>query len=154
MMTIKQISALSGIAFIAIAIGLSYYLWYGGACTITDCETEIEVIDYTLPTIVDVREIIKGDFTVKNQGSVTAENCVLRWGYNPNPVEYVNTDSFSLSPNEEIKIHLQSSSGARGYTSASSCWLTSTVDTFSDAWVLCENTDSGRSRNTILLECP
>lgn len=133
-------------------IGILIFIF--GWCIVTICETQIEITSFETPKVVTDGQIIQADFVIMNTGNTTAENCVLRWGYNPNPVEYVNTDSFSLSPNEEIKIHLQSSSGARGYTSASSCWLTSTVDTYSDAWVLCENTDSGRSRNTILLECP
>ena len=87
-----------------------------------------------------------------NKGSKPAENCILRW-YNPSfTYEDLNSDPFSLEPKEEIEIHLQSSSGAEVKPRA--CLARSTFDLDTDAWVYCDNTDSGRIRNTILFQCP
>jgi len=131
-------------------VGILIFIF--GWCVVTYCETQVEITSFETPEILSEGQKFQADFVIMNKGNKTAENCILRW-YNPDfTYEDLNSDPFSLEPKEEIEIHLQSSSGAEVKPRA--CLARSTFDLDTDAWVYCDNTDSGRIRNTILFQCP
>jgi len=109
---------------------LIYVFMFAGPCSITPCETEIEIISYKIPDEVHVPRAMLAEFTIKNKGEVTAENCVLRgdWGTKFSKI-------FSLSPLEEIK--------TKSYSFPVRLLVTGDFQyTLSVAWVLCDNTES------------
>jgi len=127
-----------GIALaVVIIVGMTYYVGYGGICTITVCETEIEVISSNLPLKVQIGEIIRGTFTVKNNGVNIAENCALHWRPQKLMMSEFVSESFSLQSTEEIIIYVESLEGAKG-VSTTSTGAASTV------WVVCDNTESSK----------
>jgi len=114
-----------------------------GICSVTFCETEIEIISHKVPVEVYVGDKLQAEFTVKNKGEVTAENCVLTW----ESQGYTFSKTFQLSPLEEINIELlnveKEVQPPRGGTDELSD-LARSVNLLSRAWVNCDNTESAK----------
>ena len=126
-----------------------------GWCIVTPCETQIEITSFETPEKISWNEIVEPDFIVMNTGDTLAKNCILRW-YNGRSGPSINSDNFSLAPQEIIEIHLQNSEGLQSNTCKTVILSSSGTlkEIFSDAWVKCENSDSGLIRNIIIQECP
>jgi len=117
-----------------VAITILVFVLILGRCSITPCETEIEIISSQIPESVYQGEQFQGEFTIKNIGDVTAENCVLTWRVRDQ--EYSNT--FQLAPLEEKKIQVLNKIIRPHDQSENSWW-----------WVSCENTETPKTHNDI-----
>jgi len=124
---------------------LIYVFEFAGLCSITPCEAEIEIISYEIPDEVYVGDKMQAEFTIKNKGEVTAENCVLRWRLG----EPEFSKTFSLSPLEEIKIKLLS------FEATPSAEIIHIDPQYiSLAWVFCDNTESPKLQKFVHVRIP
>jgi len=127
------------------------YVFYAGICSVTFCETEIVIISHKVPVEVYVGDELRAEFTIKNKGEVTAENCVLKWSITR--VSDTISKTFQLSPLEEISIELLNVKKVqypRGGTDELTD-LTRTVNLLSRAWVNCDNTESAKVQSDIVI---
>jgi len=132
-------------------IGILIFIY--GWCIVTFCETQIEITSFEIPEEIPWNSKIEADFIITNTGEMTAKNCKLRW--KAGAMVYTNSDIFSLSPQEVIKLHLISSDIFRPQSSTACFGSSGEMKTYqSDAWVFCENSDSGRSRIHFEQLCP
>jgi len=125
------------------------YVFYAGICSVTFCETEIVIISHKVPVEVYVGDELQAEFTVKNKGEVTAENCVLTWQSEGDTF----SKTFQLSPLEEINIELLNVKKVqypRGGTDELSDLFRS-VNLLSRAWINCDNTESAKVQSDIVI---
>jgi len=130
--------------FAAALFVLIYVSQFAGLCSITPCETEIEIKSHETPDEVYVGDKMEAEFTIKNKGEVTAENCVLRWKLG----EPEFSKTFSLSPLEELKIKLLSFEATPPET------IHIYPLYISRAWVVCDNTESPKVEKWVHLRIP
>ena len=122
-----------------------------GRCSVTFCETEIEIISHQVPVEVYVGDELQAMFTVKNKGEATAENCVLTW---QKTGSYTVSKTFQLSPLEEINIEFLNNEKVQPPRDGTS-ELTdqfSSSNLLSRAWVNCDNTESAKVQSDIVIK--
>jgi hypothetical protein len=146
------------IAFIAYLVLNSVY----GSCFFPGCDTQIEIISMDVPKIAYYGTFPKADFVVKNIGDSPANNCKLVWDYptHRNTGDgFMTSNSFSLAPLEEEKIHLIGDGGVgikKKYVySSEPCSNTNSYEKSSRVYARCDNADTGILPNIpLLIECP
>jgi hypothetical protein len=141
--------------------GLVIFYWWSGTsgfCDLNQCDTTIEISKFIVPESVQWEENIPADFVVKNTGIEDAKNCKLTWIY---PTDEENTgiifsDTFSLSPEKEVKIHFLSEKGVKntgwGF-GLPYCYVPYVYDLKWTVKVRCENASPVEIENPILVEC-
>ena len=129
------------IGFIA-AVVFGIYVALAGMCSISPCETEIQITSYEIPDHVYESETARAEFTIKNKGDVMAQNCMLTWTLGTEKNSYFLP--FQLAPSEEIDkeafIIVPPRTGLEfGPTFTSS-----------RAWVNCNNTESPKVLKSLI----
>ena len=110
-----------------------------GFCSFLGCTT-IEVISHEVTEPASYGQLIVADFVVRNIGEETAENCFVNWRFKDSRAHH--SERFSLSPQEETKIHFQKELYEKHFDEFHVDCLTSpTLEVESSVRILCENTD-------------
>jgi len=145
---LKQIHlVIIGVSIVAFSVFV-YVFYFAGLCSLGFCETEIQITSYDSPESVYVGDKFSADFTIKNTGSIKAENCILHWTPQQLVMGYDFSESFSLLPSQEISITLETHAGAGTVSGSGGKGPVST------AWVVCDNTESPKIQKQIGREYP
>jgi len=143
-------------------VGLIIFANWGinsGYCNLNQCDTTIEISEFTVPESVLWEERFPADFVIKNTGNEEAKNCKFSWRY---PSDEVNrrimfSNLFSLSSEKEIEIHYLSEQGVEntgwGF-GLPYCYVPDLYDLKWTARVSCENASPAEVEKSILIECP
>jgi len=120
---------IGGVAIVAFGT----FVLLTGRCYIIPCETEIEIISFEMPDHVYEVEMAQAEFTIKNKGGITAENCVLTWDLG---AKKILSQTFQLAPSEEIDKAVSVIAPTRGLIKLGPTFISS------KAWINCDNTES------------
>jgi hypothetical protein len=133
-----------------------------GSCFYPGCNTQLEITSITTPEIMRWDSVPNAEFGIKNIGYEKAENCQVVWdypSYQTKASSYIESNYFSLNPQEETKIHLTGEAGVgvrnKYVYQDEPCTNTDYYDRWFEFHVRCNNADTGpMPRIPLLIECP